>query len=145
MREAHVLPFQRIDGRFGRFDSVVMFGNNFGLFGSAAGARRLLRQLYGLTSERGRIVAESLDLYATGDPDHLAYHERNRARGRMAGQLRLRVRHRGYATPWFDYLIVSRDELRELAAGSGWRVRRFVEPEGALYVVVLEKKPGSPR
>lgn len=145
VRETHVLSFQQVDGRFGRFDTVVMFGNNFGLFGSAAGARRLLRRLHGLTSERGRIVAESLDPYATGDPDHLAYHERNRARGRMPGQLRLRVRHRGYATPWFDYLIVSRDELEALAAGTGWRVRRFVEPEGALYVAVLEKEPPSAR
>jgi hypothetical protein len=117
----------------------LMFGNNFGLFGSAAKAKRMLRRLHRLTNEQGRIVATSNDPSATDDPAHLAYQARNRARGRMPGQLRLRVRHRDQATPWFDYLIVSRDELRELVIGTGWHVRRFVDGEGSLYVTVLEK------
>ena len=57
----------------------------------------------------------------------------------MSGQMRIRVRHRSLATPWFDYLFVSRDEMRSLVDGTGWRVPRFVDPHGALYVAVLEK------
>ena len=87
---------------------MVMFGNNFGLFGSPSKARRLLQGLRPLV---GRIVAASNDPAATDDPaDLLAYQERNRGRGRMPGQLRLRVRYRDLTGPWFDYLIVSPDE-----------------------------------
>ena len=57
----------------------------------------------------------------------------------MPGQLRLRVRHRMATTPWFDYLIVSPDELRELVAGSGWEVARLIDGEAGMYAVVLEK------
>jgi SAM-dependent methyltransferase len=111
VRNARVCRFEDVDESLGRFDTVVMFGNNFGLFGGPAKAKRMLRRLRVLTNDGGRIVAESRGVYDTDDPEHLAYHERNRRRGRMAGQLRLRIRHRSYATPWFDYLIVSREEM----------------------------------
>ena len=132
--DARVLAFEDVGADLGRFDTVVMFGNNFGLFGSRAKARRLLRRLRPLA---GRIVASSRNPYDTTDPAHLAYQERNRRRGRMLGQLRLRVRHRDYASPWFDYLIASPEEVAALAEGTGWQVQRII-PGEPLYVVVLE-------
>jgi hypothetical protein len=99
----------------------------------------MLRRLHRLTTPQGRIVAETRHTFLTDNPDHLGYHARNRQRGRMPGQLRLRVRCRLAATPWFDYLIVSPDELRELVAGSGWEVSRLIEGETGMYVAVLDK------
>jgi SAM-dependent methyltransferase len=139
VRDARVCPFERIDASLGSFDTVVMWGNNFGLFGDPAKAVRMLRRLDRLTTDRGRIVAESRYVYDTDDPEHLAYHERNRRRGRMAGQLRLRIRHRSYATPWFDYLIVSPQELVELLDGTGWHVSRLLDGDAGLYTAVIEK------
>jgi SAM-dependent methyltransferase len=139
VRDARVCRFEDVDETLGRFDTVVMFGNNFGLFGSATKARRMLRRLHRLTNDDARIVAESRGVYETKDPEHLAYHERNRRRGRMAGQLRIRIRHRSYATPWFDYLIVSREEMEGLVADTGWRVARFLEGEEGVYAAVIEK------
>ena len=139
VRDARVCPFEQVDEALGRFDTLVMWGNNFGLFGSGPKAKRILRRLRRLTSDGARILAESRNPYGTEDPDHLAYHERNRTRGRMAGQLRLRIRHRGYATPWFDYLIVSPDEMEKLLAGTGWRLARLVEGDADVYAAVIEK------
>ena len=124
----------------GMFDSILMLGNNFGLFGNRDRARRLLRRLHRMTTEKGRIVAETTDPYATSDPILLAYQERNRSRGRMGGQYRHRDCYRNLKGPWHDWLFVSRDEMREIVAGTGWTVRRFVEPEGAQYVAVIEKE-----
>ncbi len=61
----------------------------------------------------------------------------------MPGQLRLRVRHRDLASPWFDYLLASRHEVESLAAAAGWRLRRCVEDDGPRYVVVLEPASAS--
>ena len=105
----------RIDRSLGRFDTVVMFGNNFGLFGNPRRARWLLRRFSSITGDGARILAESVDPYRTDNPDHLGYHERNRQLGRMPGGLRIRVRYHAYATPWFDYLIVSPDEMQAIA------------------------------
>ena len=139
VRDARVLAFEDVDGALAPIDTVVMFGNNFGLFGGAAKARRILRRLHRVVADGGRIVAESRDVYETDDPDHLAYQARNRARGRMSGQLRLRVRYRGYRTPWFDYLIASPAEVEELVAETGWRVDQLLRGESGMYTVVIEK------
>jgi hypothetical protein len=139
VRDARVMRFQDVDESLGRIDTVMMFGNNFGLFGGKAQAARMLRRLHKLTTERGRIVAETRDTFSTDRPEHLAYHERNRERGRMPGQLRIRVRHGLATTPWFDYLIVSPNELRDLVAGSGWEVARMIDGEAGMYTMVLAK------
>jgi len=139
VKDVRLLSFNDIRPELGVFDSVVMMCNNFGLFGSAAGARRMLRRLLPLTSEQGRIVSASLDPYRTDNPDHPPYQEANRKRGRMAGQLRLRTRHGLNRGRWFDYLLVSPDEMRELAQSGGWEVERLVQDDGAYYVGILRK------
>jgi SAM-dependent methyltransferase len=133
--DVRLLAFEEVDASLGHFDTVVMYGNNFGLFGSRAKARRLLRRLRPFVE---RIVATSNDPYATEDPAHLAYHERNRARGRMSGQLRLRVRYRDLVGPWFEYLIVSPDEMADIVESTGWQLRRLVRDEGSYFVAVLD-------
>jgi len=141
---AMVLPFQRISRkRLGVFDTVVMFGNNFGLVGGRRRARIRLRTLYGMTSDRGRIIAQSMDPYGepgTAAPHHLAYHERNRKRGRMGGQVRIRIRYQMKKTPYFDYLLASPEEMESILEGTGWRMTRRIDGDGAgIYIAVIDK------
>lgn len=138
VKDARVVPFTQVSPALGVFDTIVMLGNNFGLFGSFERARWMLRRLKRLTSADARIVTQTVDPYLTELPEHHAYHRRNRRRGRMAGQLKIRVRYLGYATPWFDYLFVSQAEMRKIVAGTGWRVTRVLE-ELPRYVAVIEK------
>jgi SAM-dependent methyltransferase len=136
VRDVRPLAFEEVDESVGHFDTIVMFGNNFGLFGSPSKAQRLLQRLRPLAD---RIVAGSNDPYATADSAHLAYQERNRKRGRMPGQLRLRVRYRDLIGPWFDYLIVSPDEMAMILEATQWRIRRLLEEScSGYYVAVLE-------
>jgi hypothetical protein len=139
VKDARVLPFTQIHRGLGRFDTILMMGNNFGLFGSRRRARWLLRRLHELTTPDARIVAESNDVYQTNNPDHLRYHRFNRRRGRMGGQLRIRIRYQRYCTPWFDYLMVSPDEMKSILAGTGWHVQRLLKSSGSMYVAVIEK------
>jgi SAM-dependent methyltransferase len=136
VRDVRLLAFEDIDDSVGQFGTIVMFGNNFGLFGSPSKAKRLLRRLRPLAD---RIVAGSNDPYATEDSAHLAYQDRNRKRGQMPGQLRLRVRYRDLIGAWFDYLIVSPDEMAAILEGTGWRIHRLLQQDGSgYYVAVLE-------
>jgi SAM-dependent methyltransferase len=129
--------------RLGRFETIVMYGNNFGLMASPKRGRWLLRRFYHMTGPGGRILAETRDPYATDDPVHLAYHERNRRRGRLPGQLRLRSRYRATIGEWFAYWLVSPDEMASLLEGTGWRVKERLEADeiGGFYVAVIEKEP----
>jgi SAM-dependent methyltransferase len=139
VRDARELPVTKVGRELGRFDTIVMFGNNFGLMGSRRRAPWLLRRFRSIANEGARILAESVDPYKTDNPEHLAYHERNRRRGRMGGQLRIRIRHHEYATPWFDYLLASPEEMAELAAGTGWKLARVIDEREHVYVGVLER------
>jgi hypothetical protein len=99
-----------------------------------------LRTLAQLATERGRILAGSYDPYDAASELARRYHARNRRRGKLGGVERLRVRYRQYATPWYDALFASRDELTQLVAGTGWRTARFIN-DGPGYVAVLEGSP----
>lgn len=134
-----MLPITRVTSQLGTFDTILMLGNNFGLFGNLKRARWLLGRFRNLTSQDGRVVAETIDPYDTEVPEHLDYHRKNKKRGRMAGQTKLRIRYRRYVTPWFEYLFVSRDEMKAILEGSGWEVARFVDSEGSSFIAVIDK------
>lgn len=140
VKKAKVMSVTQLSRRVGLFDTIVMYGNNFGLFANRTRAKWLLRRFYNMTSPQGRIIAQSLDPYDTNDPDHLAYHKFNRARGRMSGQVCIRVRYKKYKSDWFEYLLVSNGEMKQLLQGTGWKVRQFIEAKGPTYMAIIEKK-----
>jgi hypothetical protein len=73
--------------------------------------------------------------------DHLDYQKFNRQRGRMSGQLRIRIRHRKFIGDWFDYLMVSKEEMKKILEGTGWRIRRFISAKNdAQYIAVITKE-----
>jgi hypothetical protein len=114
-------------------------GNNFGLFGGLRQAKRLLKDLFKITSNQGQIIADATDPYQTSDPIHLQYQRFNRKRGRMSGQMRLRVRHGKIIGPWFDYLFVSQKEMKEILSGTGWQIRRILPDKGPGYTAIMTK------
>jgi SAM-dependent methyltransferase len=138
VRDARVLSMESLDPSLGLFDTIVMLGQNFGMVGSRAGARRFLRRFGRISSPRGRIVGECFDPHGPRDAAQRRYLERNVSRGRMPGQLRVRVRYRELSTPWHDWLQVSKDELKDVLDGTGWRLARTLG-DGPSYVAIIDK------
>ena len=140
LEHSRLLSIDELSNDLGVFDTILMLGNNFGLFASAEKARRLLRRFFKLTRPGAVLIAESLNVYQTNDPDHLTYLATNRERGRMSGQIRMRGRYKRFATPWFDYLMVSPEEMEALVDGTGWRVAHTAQNFGGpLYIAVIER------
>jgi SAM-dependent methyltransferase len=130
-----------LDSRVAAFDSLVLFGNNFGIFETPTRARRILSHLAKTTKPEARIFVESTSAYFGGAPAFTrSYYLRNRARGVSPGQVKLRYHYGHLVGPWFRWLYVSRSEMRSILVGTGWRLERVVgdhpvEP----YVAVLIK------
>ncbi|HWR82736.1 MAG TPA: class I SAM-dependent methyltransferase [Candidatus Deferrimicrobium sp.] len=134
------LSVAQVSSKLGIFDTILMYGGNFGLVRNPKTARWLLRKFYRMTSERARIVACSLDPYQAPAIEHLEYHKLNRQRGRMPGQVRVRLRYKKSASPWFDWLVVSKSEMADLLRGTGWHVRKAIDSErGPCYATIIEK------
>lgn len=58
----------------------------------------------------------------------------------MPGQVRIRVRYKKYVTPWFDYLLVSKNEMADILNGTGWRIEQLFVSTWAPYAVVIGKE-----
>lgn len=138
-KDVRLVPVTKINRKLGVFDNVLMMGNNWGLLANPHRAKWLLRRLHGMTTANARIIAESNDIYRTDNPFHLAYQAYNKARGRMAGQIRFRLLYEMSRSEWFDYLMVSPDEMRSILQGTGWKVSRLIQSDGSVYVAVIEK------
>ena len=141
LKNAVAMPITQLSSKIGTFDTLLMMGHNFGLVENFTRARWLLKRFLKMTSSAAKIIAETHDPYQTTVPGHLAYHQLNRDRGRMGGQIRIRVRYRQYATPWFDYLFASKPEMEQILHGTGWAVERYIETSDSMptYIAILEK------
>ncbi|MCY4404527.1 MAG: methyltransferase domain-containing protein [Candidatus Poribacteria bacterium] len=140
LKNTSAVPITKLNSKFGVFNTIIMMGHNFGLVGSYKRAKWLLRRFSSMTPNDGIIIAETMDPYRTENPIHLAYHQYNRERGRMSGQLRLRIRYKIYATPWFDYLFVSKSELEDILVGTGWIIERYIDSDKPTYIAILRKR-----
>jgi hypothetical protein len=119
------------------FDTILMFGNNLGLLAGPAAAPEVLARLACVAAPGARILGIGTDPYGTQDPEHLAYHEANRSRGRAGGQLRLRVRYRSLVTDWFDYWFATVPELTAALDASAWRIEDVHTTEGSPQYLAL--------
>jgi len=132
------LAIDEVRPGLGVFDTLLLLGSNFALLQSSALARDLLRQFHEVTAPDAQILAGVMD------PHHgelAPYCARNVARDpeRMPGQLRMRIRYKGYATPWFDSLNVSKPELESVVDGTGWIIERFIGDH--VFIAVMRKQP----
>lgn len=128
--DAHVADGQR-------YDTFLLLGNNVGLLEGAHRAPDFLAALAAMARPGAQVVAQGTDPYGTRDPVQTGYHERNRRRGRLGGQLRLRLRYRELGTDWFDYLVCSVDELAALVQGTPWRLVDVDDQDAPYYLAVL--------
>ncbi|NHI94460.1 MAG: hypothetical protein EAX96_18360 [Candidatus Lokiarchaeota archaeon] len=61
------------------------------------------------------IIAERRDPHKTENSlfNH-KNHALNRNKGRMSGQLRIRIRFKKHVSEWFDFLLVSWNEMNDI-------------------------------
>jgi SAM-dependent methyltransferase len=139
VKKAKVMSVEDVDFKPNSFDTIVMMGNNFSLFASFKRARKLLKRFRRMTTENALIIAETRDPYKTDNPAYSEYYKLNRRRGRMSGQIRGRVRFEKYVSKWFDWLMVSKEEMEKILNGTGWKVKKFIDSGDSQYVAIIEK------
>jgi len=142
VKKARLMPIEKVNSKPNAFDTIIMMGNNFGLFANFNKARRLLKRFHKMTSKNALIVADTNDPYKTDNPAHLDYHKRNREKGRMGGQVKIRIRHKQYRGRWFEYLLASKQEIKEILKGTGWEVEQFIDSNGvrpSRYLAIIKK------
>lgn len=122
------------------FNTILMLGNNFGLFEGAKKIKAHLKKIDRIATDDALIIAESRNPYKTSKKVHKEYHVFNKKRGRMPGQLRIRIRYQKLKGLWIDYLFVSPKEMGTLLRGTNWKIKKLIEPKRNIFISVLEKR-----
>jgi len=139
LRKLKLMSIESVDFKPNSFGTILMMGNNFGLFGNLGKAKGLLKKFHRLTSKDALIIASSRDPYRTDNPAHLQYHKMNRKKGRMSGQVKIRIRYQKYKGRWFDYLMVSKEEMTQILSNTGWRIKEFLDTGDPNYISIIRK------
>ena len=139
LKKAKVMLIEEVSFHANSFDTIIMMGNNFGLFGNFKKAKKLLKRFYEITSKDARIIADSNDPSKTSNPIHLKYHENNRNKGRMRGRVKIRIRFKQYVGRWFEYLLASKEEMEKILDGTGWIVNKYIDSGNSRYIAIIEK------
>lgn len=140
VKDARVISITRVGPPLGKFDSILMFGNNFSLLGGKKRAEWVLEKFRRLGNPGVQLIVTSIDPYATDNPDYLTYQKFNLRRSRMAGQIRIRIRYKKYQTPWLDHLLVSQQEMSAMLKGSGWKVTKFIPGANGAYAAIIQRE-----
>lgn len=129
----------------GPFDTLLMLGHGIGIAGDLTGLQRLLSHARRLMCEDGQLLAHSLDVRRTDDPDHLAYHEANRDAGRYVGETRVQFEHGDQVGPYCAWIHVDSEMLGRCAASAGLGCEVLLAEESGDYLACLSPLPGPSR
>jgi len=140
VKNCRLMDVRKLEFPAAYFDTIIMFDNNFGIAGDVEQTRRVLRSLHRITTEKGIIVATSRDPLKTDNPAHLAYHERNRHRGRPPGLVTIRIGYQDEFNDWFDLLMIGEEEMWKIIEPTGWILERLYGSEIDNYAVILRKR-----
>ena len=140
LKKYKIVSLENLEFEPNSLETIIMMGNNFGLLGSFDRAREHLERFGRMTSDDALLIASTRDPYITDNPAHLECHKLNKEKGRMAGQVRIRSRFRKHVGRWFDYLMVSKKEMEEILAGTGWKTSEFLDSEEPQYIAIIDKR-----
>ena len=106
VKEAWCMSVESLSRRIARFDTIILFGNNFGIFGTPERLRNVLTEWARLTLPGTRILSESINPYCGGAPVlDRGHYRRNRQRGLLPGTVRMRVRYQNFCRPLVPLVV----------------------------------------
>jgi 2-polyprenyl-3-methyl-5-hydroxy-6-metoxy-1,4-benzoquinol methylase len=140
LKKVRRLAIEKISPSMGKFDTVIMLGHNFGLFQNSVKLKKILKILDKMTAPDAVIITGSMDPHRLSSDEEREYQKRNVKKGLMPGHVRTRFLMDSKKGPWFDYLFVSKSEMKQMLEGTPWKVKKFFGGLMPTYAAVLEKR-----
>lgn len=125
----------------GRFDTVLMLMNGWGVLETVAGLDRFLAGLDEIVAPGGQLIADSTDMrrlavdWRFEDEMQLALRED----GRYVGEIQFQVEFEGDRGTPFGHLYVDPDTLAAIASRGGWSVEIVAHGEDGAYLSRLRR------
>ncbi|NHJ14053.1 MAG: class I SAM-dependent methyltransferase [Candidatus Thorarchaeota archaeon] len=136
---AKLMSAESLNFPVNHFDTVILYGANFGILGEESKIAAMLKSLHRITTSKALILAASRDVSVTDDQRHLAYHERNRSLGLPIGQVKIRLSYEGMTEGWHWLRFASPSEMNKISTEAGWELAKTYGPPQS-FVGVLRKR-----
>ncbi len=121
------------------FNTVILYGNNFGILGEPDRVAEMLSKLTRITTKDAVILAGSINPVITDKEVNLQYHEKNRQAGKPPGLIKLRLQYKERFSDWWHLLLAEPDLMSDIADNAGWKLDEVLGPP-EYYVGVLKKR-----
>jgi SAM-dependent methyltransferase len=122
------------------FDVVLLLSDTIGFVGTVDGARQLLQRLQWWVAPDGLVLLDCSDIELEIATNPLAHADfvAQQPTDVYVGQSQMHFEYRGARGPSFNWLYLSFEKLRALAAECGWRCF-LLQREGSEYLVELRR------
>jgi SAM-dependent methyltransferase len=144
IKNAKVVSITQLSYRTGVFDTIIMFGNNFGLVGTEKRAKWVLRRFKRMTTRDALILAGyggdspiTPSLFEE-KPDMKNQCEENIASGKFPGEVTHHV-HYGEHVATIPWLYISTAEFLSLLDVTGWWMQEKIQDGTGACIAVLAK------
>jgi len=118
------------------YDTILLMGNNLGLLQNKKKAPELLKKMYKITTDNAIIIAESSDPCYINDPFYQTYFKHNTEKGKLQGEVKIRIRYKNIIGPWFYYLYLSPGELKNVLKGTGWKLGEIFRNDSQYFAII---------
>lgn len=139
LKKIKLMSIQSISFPEKSFSTILLMFNNFGITGTLQGTKKMLKDIYKITTPDGIIISTIRDPLKTEEPKHLEYHERNIKKGKPPGQVLIRDEYGGEKSDWYEILMLSPKELEGQIKGTGWAIDKLIDGSNGEYGVILKK------
>ena len=139
LRKAKVQCINNLDSSLGIFDTILMFGNNFGLVGTPDNCKSIFKNFINLTNEDSIILAGSGDIHQTKNVNLIKIIKTNIENNKYPGEWEhvIKFKNQTVKVPW---LYASKNEMKQLLIDTGWKVKRFIDDDqydGAFIGIIV--------
>ncbi len=138
LKDVHLMSVDELRLEREDYNTITLFGNNFGLLGFEDRIVAMLREFHKITMDDAIILAGTRDIFATDEPKHYEYRKKNRELGRALGQVIIRMQYQELVSDWWDLFMCPSGEMDRIAGKAGWYLERTFGPSN-YYVGLLRK------
>jgi hypothetical protein len=125
---------------FNSFNTILMMGNNFGICGDIPETKNLIKRFQSFLSPNGLLIFSCRDPLNTTKPEHLAYHDQNRKKGRPPGLVKIRICYQNIKDEWWDLLFADVPTIEEILINTGYReIAIYQDPSSPVFYVVAQQ------
>ena len=141
VKNVYLMDLNSLDFPENYFDSVLIMFADLGLGGTIKDTKKLLKNLYKITTPKGKIITTMRNPFDTRESQYFGHYKNHKPTAKTTEKVMARTEYNGEMGNWFSILMASPEGLGDLIKDTKWIISDIVKGDDGFYGALLEKKP----